>query len=149
MLVETDVYLMLNRVQTLSDAEAWLYAFSSDKGLQQQILDRIKSQLYDRGVDERDKIIGYYKASTEAINPQKIAGTHYTFRDKGQFFQSLYIGWFSDYFFIDGNAQKGRTNLFEKYGEGIIGLTDENEEWLHETIFNSYMEYVEGILFGA
>lgn len=146
-LEHTEPYLMLERAKKLSEAKAWLYAFSSDKGLQDKILKRIKRRLFDYGTDERNIIIGTYKITTQAIDPEKVAGSPYTLKDSGKFYNSMYTGVFEDYFFIDADAQKGRENLFKKYGDGIIGLTDEDKEWLVKELIDSYLEYVEKVLF--
>jgi hypothetical protein len=55
----------------------------------------------------------------------------------------------NDYFFIEGDGNKGRENLFDKFGEGIIGLTDEQRDWLGGEVIIKYQQYVERVLFGT
>jgi hypothetical protein len=113
------------------------------------MLQRIKRRLFDEGTNEDDKIIGRYKAFTQKLNPEKVAGSPYTLYDTGEFYASLYVGFMSDYFFIDGDGDKGRENLFDKFGMGIIGLTDDQREWLGGEVIEKYKEYVRRVLFGA
>lgn len=143
----TEPYLIMERAKQLSNAGAWFYAFSNDRGLQSKILKRIKHRLTEYGTNEHGQIIGLYKKSTQAISPNKIAGSPYTLKDTGKFYNSMYTGLFVDYFFIDANAQKGNDNLFKKFGDGIIGLTDEDKEWLSEELLKAYLDYVISVLF--
>lgn len=143
------VYEMLQRARTLSHAAAWAEALRDNPQLQKEILQRIKRRLFDEGTDENDRIIGRYKAYTQKLNPEKVAGSPYTLYDTGEFYASLYVGFMADYFFIDGDGNKGRENLFDKFGEGIIGLTDEQRDWLGEEVIIKYREYVKRVLFGA
>ena len=121
------------------------------------MLKRVKDRLYSKGTNELGEVIGVYKPSTERINPQKHAGSHYTLKDTGEFYASLYIGFLSDYFFIDGDGDKTsiskggkliKNNLFQEFGDGIIGLDDDDKEWLGEILIDKYLEYVENTLFG-
>ncbi len=140
---------MLLRARTLSHAAAWAEALRDNPELQREMLQRIKRRLFDEGTNEDDKIIGRYKAFTQKLNPEKVAGSPYTLYDTGEFYASLYVGFMSDYFFIDGDGDKGRENLFDKFGMGIIGLTDDQREWLGGEVIEKYKEYVRRVLFGA
>lgn len=148
MFVRHVVYEMLERAKTLSDAKAWYFAIVDNKSIHDDLLKRVKDRLYNKGTNELGEVIGVYKPSTERINPQKHAGSHYTLKDTGEFYASLYIGFLSDYFFIDGDGDKGKENLFQKFGDGIIGLDDDDKEWLGEILIDKYLEYVENTLFG-
>ena len=46
----------------------------------------------------------------------------------------------------DKEGKAGTDNLFEKYGEGIVGLTDENLAKLRETLRPKYIEYTKKVL---
>lgn len=94
-----------------------------------------EDQLRKQGIDEDGDVIGEYSEVTEMINPEKIAGTHYTLFDTGEFYESMRIVVLNDSIVIEADADKrnkdGETeNLFEKYGDGIIGLTTENKQRL-------------------
>lgn len=117
----------------------------SDRGLQEWILNLIREdQLFDKGIDESGEVIGYYSEYTSRINPSKKFNTHYTLKDTGEFFASFKLTIYPTYFEIDANPMKtndkGETeSLFYKYGEGIIGLTEESKEKLCKEIIERYI----------
>jgi hypothetical protein len=84
------------------------------------------------------------------INPEKLAGTHYTLYDEGDFYRSMYVSVFPDRIEINADPVKSpEDNLFELYGTGIIGLTQENLAKLRERIKLKYIEYYKKTLFGS
>jgi predicted transcriptional regulator len=85
-----------------------------------------QEQLFKKGINTDKAVVGFYSTTTESINPLKKAGTHFTFKDTGKFFDSWIIRYESDAIIIEANGQKQDTNLFEKYGQNLLGLTDEN-----------------------
>lgn len=123
---ETRLGVILNNVRKLDDALAFVEAF--DAQLRVDILDYIRQdQLRDKGVNEDDVVIGEYSYATQAITKgRKKAGDHYTLEDTGAFFRSMTIRVTKDYIEINADGQKDEDNLFEKYGEGIIGLNEES-----------------------
>jgi hypothetical protein len=139
---------MLERAKMLNNASAWVYAMRDNKDLQIEIIRKVKDRLFKEGTNDQGKIIGTYSPFTEKLNRQKVAGTHYTLKDTGEFYESIYIGVMNDYFFIDGDGDKGKDNLFEKYGEGIIGLDENTFDWFGEKIINKYIDYVGRVLHG-
>jgi hypothetical protein len=134
-LMQTELGRLLNRARTLKTAYLWQLVFR-DVTLKKLVLRWIQEdQLRERGVDEDNEVIGYYSYITELINPEKIAGTHYTLFDTGEFYESMKIVVLNDSIVIEADADKqnenGETeNLFQKYGDGIIGLTIENKQRL-------------------
>ena len=108
------------------------------------ILDLVRNdQLLEQGIDEDGDVIGTYSEYTEMINPEKVAGSHYTLKDTGEFFNSFYIDVFPSYFEINANPIKtdddgDTTNLFYEYGEGIMGLTTESMDKLSREILRLY-----------
>lgn len=137
---------MLQRAKRMSATQAWVSAFVDNKQLQDEVLKRVKSRLTEKGTNDKGKVIGTYSPFTEKVNRKKRAGSHYTLFDTGEFYQSLYIGALSDYFFIDGDGDKGKENLFTKFGDGIIGLTEEDKDWLGEKVIEKYYEYAREVL---
>lgn len=105
--------------------------------VQNWIKDTIKwDQLYDQGITEDNVIIGYYSPYTESLNPEKVAGTHYTMRDTGDFFASMKIYVLDTAIVIDAEGEKDDTNLFEKYNYAgnLLGLTESNMDLLSDKI---------------
>jgi len=131
---------LLRNTKILMDADIiWNHVFS-DKQFQVWILDLIRDdQLMEKGVDETGKIIGTYSWATQNIyNSSKIEGEHYTLFDTGDFYKSMLILLGTNYFEIDADPIKENANLFTKYGEGIIGLTEESLEKLREETKRRY-----------
>lgn len=122
----------------------WNHVFS-DKEFQVWILDLIRDdQLMEKGVDETGKVIGTYSWATQNIyNSSKIEGEHYTLFDTGDFYKSMVILLGTNYFEIDADPIKENANLFTKYGEGIIGLTEESLEKLQVETKRRYQLEIE------
>lgn len=147
MLRDSKIYHTVKRLSEMSHDDAWMFAFDHSE-FKQQIINSIRTRLFDKGTNDKDVVIGIYKPSTQRIDPQKIAGTPYTLKDTGRFYDSIYMGVFSEYFFIDGDAEKGKDNLFKKFGTGIIGLNEEQKEWIKKRLEEYYIEYVNSLLHG-
>ena len=142
--------LLEHTVNYLRPAEIWTRVFSN-KELQNTIIVEYiqQDQLFEKGVDESGEVIGYYSSVTENVyNPMKKAGEHYTLLDTGDFYRSMVFVFGKDFFEIDADPIKENDNLFEKYGEGIIGLTDESKEKLRLELLQRYEAEVRSILFG-
>lgn len=136
----------LKRVRLLNDAIAWFDAF--DTATKSQIIEWIQQdQLSNRGVNKFGDIIGTYSYVTELISKgRKQQGTPYTLFDTGDFYRSMYVAVFRESILIDANPIKGKDNLFEKFGNGIIGLTDENMAKLKERVKKSFIDYARKVL---
>jgi hypothetical protein len=151
-IMQTELGLTLKRFNRVLDHnKIWLRVFKK-KQLRTFILDLVRQdQLFDKGIDEDGDVIGEYSEYTEMINPEKVAGTHYTLKDTGEFFDSFYIDVFSSYFEINANPIKtdedgDTTNLFFQYGEGIMGLTNESMDKLSREILRLYKIEVRKLL---
>lgn len=148
--LDNDLGILLKGVKKLSDEKVWKKSF--DAKLKKQILDWIRNDQLQNGINEDEDIIGLYSMWTEAINPIKKAGTPYTLYDTGEFYKSLFIDVLSEEFIIDGDGfkegegTKENTDLFEEYGDGIVGLTEENKDKLAEELKIKYINYVRKIL---
>jgi hypothetical protein len=131
----------LRKMAVLSDAMAWYESFTP--AFKKDILSWIQDdQLRKRGVDEDEEVIGYYSLYTEILSGgRKKFGEHYTLEDTGEFFKSMYIVVLSDSIVIEADPIKGDDNLFYKYGDGIIGLTEENLEFFQLELADKYREY--------
>lgn len=149
--MQTEIGKVLNILRTLGTQSIWYKVFK-DKTLSKMILEMIQQdQLFKQGIDEDGDIIGLYSEWTEMLNPDKEAGTPYTLFDTGAFYQSMRIVVLSDSFVVEAQPVKidedgKQTNLFEKYGEGIIGLTDENKEKLAVEIKKRFLDEVNKLL---
>lgn len=147
MLYDTAIGVLLRKTRLLSEAEAWVK--SIDQNVQETIIKEYiqKDQLKQQGIDETGQVIGYYSEVTEMITRgRKMAGDHYTLEDTGAFFRSMYVVVLLDSIVIEANPVKDNENLFVKYGDGIIGLTDENKTKFGEIVKEKFIQYVRDTL---
>jgi hypothetical protein len=145
-LMDTEIGKVMNRLR-VGQAEYLWRKVLSDKEFQKWILDLIRiDQLFEQGIDSDGDVIGYYSYFTELMNPEKQEGTPYTLKDSGAFYKSMILFIGPDYFEVDADPIKvdnqtgEETNLFYKYGENIIGITDENLQKLRDEIKERYRE---------
>lgn len=131
-LKQTALGQLLNRAKLILDMDLVWYQVFSDPTFKRWILDLVRQdQLFDKGVDEDDDIIGTYSEATEMMNPSKIAGTHYTLFDSGDFYKSFVIRVGKRIFEIDADTSDMdgenwwvQNNITKN---AILGLTDENK----------------------
>lgn len=147
MLNRTSIYEFCERVKMLNEVDIWINSF--DDATIKKIIDWIKiSQLENEGIDDLGRVIGTYSYATEKItNGRKKAGDPYNLHDTGYFLQTLTVHVFNDYFLTDADGQKENENLFDKFGDGIIGLSDENLEKLILVLKDNMLNYARKILF--
>jgi len=151
-IMQTELGQKLNRFgYALYNQVIWVSVLKKPS-LRTFILDLVREdQLLEQGIDEDGDVIGTYSEYTEIINPEKVAGSHYTLKDTGEFFDSFYIDVFPSYFEINANPIKTdddgeTTNLFYEYGEGIMGLTTESLDKLSREILRLYAIEVRRLL---
>jgi len=137
----------------LSPKVIWMQVFRNP-ALKTWVINELiqKDQLTAKGVDEDGDLIGLYSEWTEMLNPQKVAGTHYTLNDTGAFYRSMFIRVGFDFIEIDADPIKTdengeQTDLFKKYGIGIIGLTEESKAKLANRLRTEYAKERDKILF--
>lgn len=145
MLNRTPFYEFVERFKKLNEVEAWITSFDAD--LEDEIWKLIViEQLDKKGVNELDQVIGLYSRRTEEIDSRKKAGTPYTLNDTSAFINSLAVQVGNDFFTVNADGQKSNTNLFERYGDGIIGLTPDNLAIVKEMLKDKFIEYVRELL---
>lgn len=144
MLENTILWQRLVRYSKLREDYAWLFTFLTDRNLKHDIIKLVQdNQLQDKGIDGDGNVIGYYSYLTEIISKgKKQHGDHYTLNDTGDFFRSFYITVLRDAFEINADGNKGDENLFDKYGENVVNLTQESLEVVRERIKNGFINYI-------
>jgi hypothetical protein len=143
--LDTDLGKKAFNAKKLSDANAWYSALDEDSKL--FILQLIKDDQLSEGIDAKGNTIGLYSYWTERIsNGRKQEGTPFTLYDTGEFYNSLRVIMSGLSFIVDGNGQKEDKNLFNSYGDDIVGLTDKNLEKLAIELLPKYIKYVREIL---
>lgn len=130
----------LNRIKRdLRPSKIWLRVFSK-KRVQKYVIEELlqREQLFEKGIDETGSPITNadngrttYSRLTEILSGgRKKEGEHYTLFDSGEFYKSMVFLLGNNYFQIDADPIKQNDNLFTKFGEGIIGLTEQSKEKL-------------------
>jgi hypothetical protein len=147
-LMDTVLGDIINTFKFMENRTFWKHVLQ-DKKFQIWTLDLIRQdQLFKEGQDGDGNILGYYSAYTEELNPEKKAGSHYTLKDTGDFYESMIFNIFVDYLEIDADPIKTdkitgeETNLFQKYGEDILKLNEENLELFKIKLVEKYIETV-------
>lgn len=153
--MEAAINFFDNITNFLKPEEVWKRVFL-DKTLQNTIIVEYiqQDQLLDKGVSDsgqplRNKDNGRttYSAATEMLSDgRKREGEPYNLLDSGEFYKSMVFLLGKDFFEIDADPIKGNDNLFTKFGEGIIGLTEESKEKLQEELLQRYDKEVRRIL---
>ena len=142
MLKDTLLYEYLENAKKLDENKAWVYAFS-EQSIKDEIIRLIQDEQLQAGIDANGDIMGYYSLFTEWItNGRKQEGDPYTLEDTGAFYSSMFVKVGDDYFIVDADGQKDNENLFVKFGDDIIGLTDESIEKLNILVAEKYIEWL-------
>ena len=146
--MDTEVGAVLKKTKLLFDATIWFD--SVDSSVRRMILFMIQNdQLRKEGIDEDGDVIGWYSQLTEILSGgKKKFNTHYTLDDTGEFFRQMFVTVLNDSMIIDSNGadKSNGDNLFNKYGEGIIGLTDENMDKLVAILRIKYIQKTRKLL---
>jgi hypothetical protein len=138
---------LIERSVKLDSSQIWEKVFNEDAIQNYIIVELIQEeQLYTKGIDEDGKPLKNkdngrtsYSAYTEFLTQgRKKEGEHYTLLDSGDFYKSMIIKVGKNYIEIDADPIKDNDNLFDKFGDGIIGLTDENKTKLGQKIIDKY-----------
>ena len=139
---------VINTFKFMENRTFWKHVLQ-DKKFQIWTLDLIRQdQLFKEGQDGDGNILGYYSAYTEQLNPEKKEGSHYTLNDTGKFYESMIFNIFVDYLEIDADPIKTdkntgeETNLFQKYGDDILKLNEENLELFKIKLVEKYIDTV-------
>jgi hypothetical protein len=139
-IVNTVLGDLMERTLYISQREIWFYVFQ-DTTLKNKVLDFIRiDQLFEEGINEDGQVIGTYSIVTETVyNPEKVAGSHYTLRDTGDFYRSFMLQVLPDGIIVDADGIKeDGTDLLQKFTDKILGLTDESKIKLIEEIKARY-----------
>jgi len=144
MIGETAIDQHMKKVNTLFDSVAWFEA--NDNLVKKSILDLIRiNQLTQQGIDENEKVVGYYSAVTDMITRgRKAEGEHYTLDDTGEFYRSMYIVVLKDSIVIEADFQKMTDQ--DWWTIDILGLTEKNLELYAQMVKDNYIKYARRIL---
>ena len=123
----TKLSKQIEKFRSLSENELMKY-LSENQGLKEEIIYlNTYGQLYE-GIDSKGGSLGTYTPYTISIKERKGQPTdHVTLKDTGEFYSSFNVSLTSDYdLHITAQPIKDDTDLTEKYGDAIIGLSEES-----------------------
>jgi hypothetical protein len=131
----------------LTDSLLWFDTFARNVRLKEDILDLIRlDQLFNRGVDGNDEIIGTYSLATSFIDPSKGFGEPFTLKDTGDFYRSMFIVTFADSISIEGDTTKFEDQ--DWYRPAILQLDEKNLNKLRLAYEKNAISYAKRVLFG-
>lgn len=145
MLLETRIGETLRKTKVLFESVAWFEAITP--GLKAKIVnDWVQDdQLFKKGVDSDGEVIGFYSFATSLINPTKTFNSHFTLKDTGAFYRSMFVKVLSDSIIIEGDPGEMDDQIW--YNEDkILNLTDENLQKLSKEIKDNYIKYIRKVL---
>ena len=129
------IYKVLNNIANL-DYNKIMREVWSDENVQEFIIKlNTEDQLFDKGVDSDNKDLGDYAPFT--VEKKKLQGLPYdriTLFDSGDFYGSFDVIPNNEGFKITADPVKESSNLFQDFGEQIVGLTAESKQKLRDRI---------------
>lgn len=144
MIGETPIEKQLRLAILIDDAGAWFDVHSVQ--IKNLILELIRQkQLWEKGVDKFNEIIGLYSPLTQSINPEKKANTHYTLKDSGKFYRSMLVHVLSDSIVIEADEHDMKDQKWWNE-QNILGLTEQNMNIYVENLRAKYISYTRFIL---
>jgi len=134
---------LFSALNNLSEDKIWLFAV--DKDVQDEII-RINTedQLEEEGIDSLGRKLGDYAPSTIAYKRRKGQRyDHVTLKDEGDFYNSFNVKVNVNEIIIDADdSSKYNKPLFEVWGVDVLGLTDDNMNYIKEMILENYIKFV-------
>jgi len=100
-----------------------------------------QEQLFEEGVDSNGQRIepAYAPLTVDIKRLEGLPSDRVTLFQSGEFYESFTVTVGANFFTIDANDVKEDTRLFEKYGEDVLGLTDES--------FNDLLVLIQDIVY--
>lgn len=139
----TKIDNLLDKVASLDPDKIWL--FSVDKDVQDEII-RINTedQLEEFGIDSKGRQLGSYAQTTISYKRQKGQRyDHVTLKDTGKFYNSFNIRVNVNEIVLDADdSTYYDVPLFDVWGVDVLGLTDENMEYIKKMILENYIQYI-------
>lgn len=131
---------LLNNVKRLDESSILITVYDN-KGVRDFIIDLNRiGQLFKKGVDANEDIIGRYSVTTESLNSSKKAGTPYTLKDTGDFYATFKIKTNEKGdFVISANTIKEDRDLLD-YSKDILGLTKPSLNELIKEILPTFIK---------
>jgi hypothetical protein len=134
---------LFSALDNLTEDKIWFFAV--DKDVQDEII-RINTedQLEEEGIDSLGRKLGDYAPSTIAYKRRKGQRyDHVTLKDEGDFYNSFNVKVNVNEIIIDADdSSKYNKPLFEVWGVDVLGLTDDNMNYIKQMILENYINFV-------
>jgi hypothetical protein len=142
---------LLDETIAIDDTQAWLYALGHEDVRKEILRLNFENQLFEEGIDSlgqpvTNKLTGSSNYSPFTIDIKRKTGLPYdriTLFQDGTFYRSKRLTYDSESYTIDANGDKSDKNLFDVYGDDVLGLTDFNKERIEIVILRYYDEWFE------
>lgn len=132
---------LVRALQSMNDQDAWYSAVS--EAVLEEVARLIRDEQLAIGEDGLGRQLGEY-APLSVIIRQEL-GLQTKFIDlnlTGEFYDSITAKLGRDFIEVDGDAEKPDQNLFETFGEDIVGLSIENMPFIVDMVRDGYLAYV-------
>jgi len=107
-----------------------------------------EDQLFKRGVDSTGKSLGEYASSTKILKQDDgLPFDRVTLFQEGDFYKTWRVFMRNGDIIIEADGDKDDKNLFDVYGEEVVGLTEENLQIVIDEIKKQTPELVKQLLF--
>ena len=134
----------LKRATELKKQEGKIFKLVLDNKVIKDLIVRLNTE-EQLGRDKTDSLgahLGTYSFATEQISKgKKKQGEFIDLKDTGEFWASWKVKVLQKFISIDANPIKEGNNLFDDYGEEILGLTDENLQILIDETKGLFIDY--------
>jgi len=150
-----------NQKRLINEGRIWLNIVNNEEVKSFIISLNTEDQLFEKGINSKGvslKEIGGNDFTASGYSPVTIeikrrkggkSGriTNITLYDTGDYYDSHEVEVDESGFEIDANPIKEDTNLFEEWGEDIVGLTDESLNKLSRFLLEKYIQYTREVIF--
>ena len=104
----------------------------------------LQDQLFAKGINSKGVSLGEYAESTKKKKRKDgLPDDRITLFQSGSFYDTIEIIPDNDGFWIVMDGRKKNTDLFVRYGEDVLGLTDENFEPLKDLINEELVKIIQ------
>lgn len=134
---------LFSALDNLNEDQIWLFAVDNDVQ-DEMIRINTEDQLEEEGIDSLGRKLGDYAPSTIAYKRRKGQRyDHVTLKDEGDFYNSFNVKVNVNEIIIDADdSSKYNKPLFEVWGVDVLGLTDDNMNYIKEMILENYIKFV-------
>jgi len=142
LLKNTAIYTLAQRIATMDEGIIFEIVFNNPLIKNEVIRLNTKEQLFNKGIDSKGDSLGTYSPFT--VEQKKKKGQRHeniTLEDTGDFYKSFRVSVNKISITIDADPIKEDNNLFDDFGEDILGLTDESKQKLQEMAVIEYIKY--------